>query len=76
MKFTKSELEYAYNGGGYIVRGWSVYQIYYGVNSGYYSHKIYTKARPSIPLTNKGYWHAMNAKEVNHLLGFELLNAN
>lgn len=77
MKFGQEDLRYAYEHGKHIVRGWSVYQVFYGVNTGYYCNKLYTKQdRHGVPLTNRGYWHAMDAKGVNKLLGFELLNEN
>lgn len=75
MKFTQQALEYAYNKGGYIVHGWSVYQVYHSKNRGYYCDKIYTKPRPSVPLANRGYWHAFDAAYINRLVEFELLNA-
>lgn len=74
MRFTQTALEYAYNRGGYIVHGWSVYQVFYSKNAGYYVEKIYTKPRPSVPLANRGYWHAFGAEFINKLVGFELLN--
>lgn len=73
-RFRQDALKYAFNNGGYILRGWSVYQVFYGVNVGYHCDKIYTKPRSSVPLTNRGFWHAMDAKGVNKIVGFELLN--
>jgi hypothetical protein len=58
----------------YIVVFRDIYQINHSNAQGCaFATKIYTKYN-DLPLTGRGRFYAMNAKGVNNLLGFKLLN--
>lgn len=57
----------------YIVAYSDIYFIDWCNNMGrYYARKIYTKIT-DLPLTKRGRFYAYTAKDVNNLLGFDLL---
>lgn len=59
----------------YIIRYKTIYQLFYSENVGLYSQKIYYKGKSeSLGLTRKGRHVFTNAKYINDLLGFKLLN--
>ena len=68
---TSRDIEKAYENKKYIVTYKSVYQPFYSVNAGYYANKVYTSKGN---MTRAGRFFHMTGKEVNHLIGIELLN--
>ena len=69
---TKSfDIERAYNKRKYIVAYRTVYQPHYSINAGYYAIPIHYSVNGN--LTQRGRFHHLDHKEVNHLLGFELV---
>ena len=68
----KAEAQWLYEHKNYILTSTSVYNVRYSVNAGYYAERIYHKkggcfARP-------GRFYTGDAKFINDVLGFELLN--
>ena len=74
FKLDQDALKYAYEKGGFVVHGWSVYQVFYSKNIGFYMNKIYTHPRTSVPLANRGFWLAFGPEYINRLVEFDLLN--
>ena len=58
-------LDQADNDNTYIIKGYSVYMICYTPQKGFYAHKMASKKRQGMPLTNRGYYHWTN-KELAH----------
>jgi hypothetical protein len=59
----------------YIIKYDTIYQLFYSVNAGLYAQKIYKKdTKNSVGFTKRGRFMFANAKFVNRLLGFQLLN--
>jgi len=58
----------------YIVKYRRIYQVKYSENAGFSTNEIY-RYRGKVPLTKKGRYHRMKYKQINNLLGFELLAA-
>ena len=67
------DAEKLYNEKKYILTSSKVYAICYSKCIGYYSAQIHHK--PKAGYTRPGRFHAIDAKTVNDILGFELLNA-
>lgn len=44
----------------YIIKGYSVYMICYTPQKGFYAHKMASKKRQGMPLTNRGYYQWAN----------------
>lgn len=65
------DIERAYNSKKYIVTGNKVYQPFYSVNAGYYAQCVYT-AKGNI--TRPGRFFHFDGKEVNRIIGHDLLN--
>ena len=65
-----AELEWLYNHHYYILKYRDIYQIYHSQNGGFYAYPIYKAGKP---LTKRGRWSHSRAKEINSVLGFELL---
>ena len=58
----------------YIVAYRKVYQLTYSKNAGFGGLLIYTQEKSeTLPLTKRGRFVAMNSKQLNDLLGFELV---
>lgn len=75
--FTQEALKMAYDNGGYILKGYSVYQVCYSENAKYSTLKLLTLPRDrGVPLTNRGFWHYGDGAFVNKILGFDLVKEN
>lgn len=61
----------AYINKKYIVTGNKVFQPFYSINAGYYAQCVYT-AKSNI--TRPGRFFHFAGKEVNRIIGIELLN--
>lgn len=64
-------IEKAYKENKYIVNYYTVYQPFYSVNAGYYALPVYKSHEGNLTLRGR-YFHK-TAKDVNRLIGFELL---
>lgn len=69
---TSRNIKSAYENGKYIVAWKSVYQPFHSVNAGYYAQEVYRCNEGNMTLAGR-YFH-MTGDEVNHLIGFKLLN--
>ena len=75
VELLESEALKMYNVNKYIVTYSAIFQLFYSVNAGVYGQKIYqiaTKGKGGF--TRRGRFYAMDAKTVNHLVGFSLVN--
>ncbi len=68
---TSRNIEQAYNNKKYIITGNKIYQPFYSVNAGYYANCVYTSKGT---MTGQGRFYHYTGKQVNHLIGIELLN--
>lgn len=77
MEFTENDLKCLYVNNKYIIKYREVYQINYSKNAGYYLQLIYKQPKNEyLPLTKRGRHLALNANEVNNLVGFELVKSD
>lgn len=75
VELLESEALKMYQEQKYIVTYSAIFQLFYSVNAGIYGQKIYQKpTKESVGFTRRGRFYAMDAKAVNHLLGFNLVN--
>lgn len=65
------DIERAYNSRKYIVAYRTVYQPHYSINAGYYAMPIYYNTTGN--MTQRGRFYHLDNKEVNRLVGFELV---
>lgn len=73
VELTDNEALKLYKEHRYIVTYKSVYQLFYSQNvGGVYGNKIYYHYN-TLPLTKRGRFYAMTAREVNKLIGHEIL---
>lgn len=72
IELTKEEIKKFYYNHKYLVTYSKVYQLNYSEPAGYYGNVVYTCNRGE-NLAKRGRFHAMDAVEVNNLLGFKLL---
>ena len=68
---TSRNIEQAYNNKLYIVTRHVIYQPEHSTNAGYYAMPIYHTIDN---MTKVGRYHHMTGKDVNRLIGFELVN--
>ena len=68
----KAEAQWLYEHKHYILTSTSVYDVRYSVNAGYYAARIYYKKGGGF--TRPGRFYTGDAKFINGVLGFELLN--
>ena len=66
------DIEKAYHGKKYIMMYKTVYQPHYSVNAGYYATPVYTSQAGN--LTRSGRFFHLTGDQVNHIIGFDLLN--
>ena len=66
------DIEKAYHDKKYIMTYKTVYQPYYSVNAGYYATPVYTSQAGA--LTRSGRFFHLTGEQVNHIIGFNLLN--
>jgi len=73
IELTEAEADRYYMAGKrYFVSNSIIYNLAYSINAGYHSRPIYKS--PSGLLTKRGRFFAYDAMQVNHLLGYKLLN--
>lgn len=73
IELSEAEADRYYaSGKRYFVNNSSIYSLSYSTNAGYNSRPIYKS--PSGSLTKRGRFFAYDAMQVNHLLGYKLLN--
>lgn len=72
VELYESEVQKLYEAKKYLVCYKKIWQIHYSQNAGYYGQCVYTETKGN--LAKRGRFHTMSASEVNHLLGFNLLN--
>jgi len=71
VELTKEEAEKLYESGKYIVTFSRIYQLHYSnAQKRVYGTEIYRQQG----MARRGRFYAMDAKTVNHLLGFALVN--
>lgn len=69
----KAQAQWIYEHKLYIITSSAVYQPRYSVNAGFYfSRLLYT---PGARYAARGRFHVLTAKDINNVLGYELLNA-
>lgn len=66
------DIEKAYHDKKYIMTYKTVYQPHYSVNAGYYATPAYTSQAGN--LTISGRFFHLTGDQVNHIIGFDLLN--
>ena len=66
------DIEKAYHNKKYIMAYKTVYQPHYSVNAGYYATPVYTSQAGN--LTRAGRYFHFTGDQVNHIIGFDLLN--
>lgn len=75
--FLPEEAEMMYQKNLYIVTYRKIFAVCYSqAQRQYYSHCVYTEPNKGIGLTGRGRYYIYTAKEVNRLLGCELLNTD
>lgn len=75
VELTEDDARRLYEAGKYILTYSKIYAVCYSENAGCYGHEVYrtvTKGKGGMCL--RGRWHALSAADVNHLLGYKLLN--
>ena len=66
------DIEKAYHDKKYIMTYKTVYQSHNSVNAGYYATPVYTSQKEN--LTKRGRFFHFTGDQVNHIIGFDLLN--
>jgi hypothetical protein len=81
IKFNEKEIEeikrnFVNKKEEYIVKYDTIYQLFYSQNAGLYTQKIYSKniTKNSVGFTRRGRFMFANAKFVNRLVDFKLVN--
>lgn len=76
IELTETEAEALYTTGKkYLVAYTRIYVIEYSKNAGYHGREVYRLTNKGEHFTKRGRFYAYNESSVNHLLGFNLLNA-
>lgn len=74
VELTEAEAEKIYKEKRYIVTFSKIYAIRFRENAGYYAEEIYKNpVRSGVGFVRRGRFHAMVASDINHFLGFSLL---
>ena len=66
------DIEKAYHDKKYMVTYRTVYQPHYSINAGYYATPVYKSQREN--LTKRWRFFHFTGDQVNHIIGFDLLN--
>lgn len=74
VQLTQEEAEKIYTSNRkYLVTYNKIYAIHHSTNAGYYGSVVYQLTKKGEHFTKRGRFFAYPASEVNHLLGFNLL---
>lgn len=75
IELTENEARDFYeNGRIYFVTYSKIYYLDYSKNAGFHGREIYRLLKKGEHFTKKGRFFAYDAGQINHLLGFHLLN--
>lgn len=75
VELTENDAQKLYEDKKYIVTYSAIFQLFYSANAGVYGQKIYQIATKGTGgFTRRGRFYAMDAKSINELVGFPLVN--
>jgi hypothetical protein len=74
--YEKIKKDFFNNDKHYIIKYSTIYQLFYSVNAGLYTQKIYSKKinKNEVGFSRRGRFYIENANFVNSIVGFNLLN--